>query len=750
MSPGVSPGLAAGLAACTPEHAWELALAELQKEMARATFEKWLAGVRLVGYADGTMTIGLPGDEAREWVASRLTSTLTRSLLGIMNRPVELAFVTITPEAVAAAGPEQDGDPAGEETGGVDLFELQRTSLRESLLQPERIVAVPGYFLRWLPYLGPGKAWLVVALRQAFYFSYGKGVVANAPFEVSGAQAARWSGLARRTIHTYLQDSISDKNDILGWFVEHTGKTSGQANTYRFRLAMPLTPGDVRRLSDWLVEHGAHTDPLAALQLAVSLPPRDLLPYPAPGPELAPGAPNPQTIQQVVLAVCSALPAESAAELARLADQLAGRLMPQQDQIIISHYFLLHWLPLLGPGPAWMITLLRDQCYHDHHTGELRDRIVLNDGYQELARALGLNRAKTIGDWLPPLESMAHQRQPVASSHWQKRQGVREWVGLFLEKTDYTLSVGRSGKAASWQFRMRLDDPPLPEHETALATLAYLSEAARAGDPILDIIRDGTLEEVEAHLDTWILAYRVDPPGGPLLFGARFAHPSDEIEARFAHPSGSIEARFAQVRAELRRDLHTIKLLILKHLNLKLFLTPPPAREDPRAPDPETAKSGGGDISVPTPPPSLPVWNLAYLLETGSVPPEQVSQCLAEVVSFPELAVRMVAWIIYGYTHAGRGKGEIHNPAQLAVKRRETAPPPGCLELARLGAPAILERLQQGAWHGHPQGEILKALAAHGFQQVLLGLAPDSPLPASPPFAPDAPTRTNGHTPGGR
>lgn len=50
---------------------------------------------------DGLFVIGTPSDYARDWLASRLASTIGRLLTGICNKPVEAKFVDLNDESAA-------------------------------------------------------------------------------------------------------------------------------------------------------------------------------------------------------------------------------------------------------------------------------------------------------------------------------------------------------------------------------------------------------------------------------------------------------------------------------------------------------------------------------------------------------------------------------------------------------------------------------------------------------------------------
>lgn len=75
------------------EQAWPAALGQMQMEMPKAAFDTWVRDSELVSYEDGLFVIGVQNAYARDWLESRLSSTITRILTGIMNRTVEIRFI---------------------------------------------------------------------------------------------------------------------------------------------------------------------------------------------------------------------------------------------------------------------------------------------------------------------------------------------------------------------------------------------------------------------------------------------------------------------------------------------------------------------------------------------------------------------------------------------------------------------------------------------------------------------------------
>ena len=78
------------------EQAWQSVLGQLQMEMPRASFDTWVRDTKPVSYHNGTLTISVRNAYARDWLESRLASTISRLLLGIMNVSVAVNFIVST------------------------------------------------------------------------------------------------------------------------------------------------------------------------------------------------------------------------------------------------------------------------------------------------------------------------------------------------------------------------------------------------------------------------------------------------------------------------------------------------------------------------------------------------------------------------------------------------------------------------------------------------------------------------------
>jgi chromosomal replication initiator protein len=72
---------------------WEAAKGELQLQMTKATYDTWISNTFPIAHEDGTFIIGVHNTYAKEWLENRLLTIIKRTLIGLMNRTVEVKFV---------------------------------------------------------------------------------------------------------------------------------------------------------------------------------------------------------------------------------------------------------------------------------------------------------------------------------------------------------------------------------------------------------------------------------------------------------------------------------------------------------------------------------------------------------------------------------------------------------------------------------------------------------------------------------
>jgi hypothetical protein len=745
-----------------PAAAWQRARSDPTVRAAAAEHLPWLEAAAFLAHYAGAYLVGLPTAQACEWAAERLAGPLAGALDGTAAGElprVQFVYAPSPPAAEPGVGPslvpgsasqEEISDPEG--TPESPPLEIQLApvcaSLREIITRPKSVVVVPAYLLRWLPYLGADQGWLLVAMRQAFYQAHGQKVKdANCgqTFTVNRRQIARWSGLGENSVWQLLNrlDEPNQAGNFLSWFLAASPGGRGRARRYTFRLDMPLTPGDVSTLRDWLEQDGLRHHPLETLQRALSMQPRDLLPFPPPPPTPADRLlpPQPQTLPELVMS-CAGLPRSDPRYLPtqQLAEQLLLHLQSPSDNLVLTHYFLLEWLEKLGRVAGWLVAILRDRGYIDHTRGIRRDRVRLEGGYAELSQLLGISE-RQVRSWLPPLAEMAHQRPPVETpaprSAWEQHQAKRALVSQFLEKEG---QVDRSGgRATRYEFHLRLEDPLTPEHQAIYTALESLLHAAfSSGDwaPVEDLCA-----ALEQHLQA---SQRVsDNPlptrsafqTSPLEVAARSNQAAEASLRAINKPrcalhttSVSLEARNAQLKALMIQHLNPKALQEIQHLlhqqHAGFHSDAGEEKGGGAGASPATLADGAGEAQLD--------WDWEQLFGfAGLALPERAELCASE-----RARRQFLAQALYGYEQraAGAGRG-IRAPFRFAAARWRDRPPPEYLELAELPPPHLAGAIQQGLRHpaaaqlSGAAWRVVRSLRAQDFLQVILQAT--RPVPSS-------------------
>ena len=394
----------------TPEQAWQMTLDQLRLEMPKADFDTWVGSAHFVAFGDGVITVGIPNAYGRDWLASRLTSTVNRLLTGILDQPVGVQFTVM--EEVSEVQREailNEEAPVPEQHPKVLSLQAEYQSIYDEIVHPDQVIVVPGYFLRYIPLLGPDLAWLYVGFRQAAYEA-GVSRKPEKKFNAPSKKVARYAGMSLRAFWRWVarQDTwdrlrglVTQVDSPVQWSRGKDGRPHQSARTYLVAMTLPLTPYDERSLRAWLYQQLAQgKTPLAVLEKALETSPDELIPWPEQELSKEKNHEEPHSIQEVIAAVCGSVPDSQSAQFQDMAEQLAQYLIPPNDLVFLTHYFVTHWLPKLGPGAGWLVTLLRDRGYINPRTGEIRDEVFLSGGYAEAADRLGSKRVKTIWEWL--------------------------------------------------------------------------------------------------------------------------------------------------------------------------------------------------------------------------------------------------------------------------------------------------------------------------------------------------------------
>ncbi len=77
----------------TPEGKWNAIKNHLQLEMDKAAFDTWIKHIEFISCENDLLTLGVINDSAKEWLESRLTSTISRKMSGLMGKETDVQFV---------------------------------------------------------------------------------------------------------------------------------------------------------------------------------------------------------------------------------------------------------------------------------------------------------------------------------------------------------------------------------------------------------------------------------------------------------------------------------------------------------------------------------------------------------------------------------------------------------------------------------------------------------------------------------
>ncbi len=464
-----------------PELAWQSALGQLQMEMPKASFDTWVRDTSLVSYQEGLFTIGVQNAYARDWLESRLASTVTRLLMGMMDQDVNVQFVVSSVEVPSKESVEA-GDNAREpgETkyNGPDEVEIEASYdlAYDEIVAPEHVTLVPRYFLRHLRLIGPDLSWLYLGFRQAAYNTGARSGVKRERF--SGKAIAALSGITERTFWNRVADAGTWKR-LQGLVTTTEAAPEWDVNSatprrlprrYIVAMTLPLTAADARSLRTWLT---ATIDKLGSLEKTIEVAVEASLEELLPSDTRAQEDDAPETVTAIIRSLFGET--ISAEHLSALATRLHKHIMPDNDRMGVSHFFTEHILPHLGTGPGWMLTLLRDRCYVNKETGEMRNRVKISGGYAEVASWIGVTPG-TIWRWLNGKHSASRGRSKPREGKGKQcgpgRQAseIGKLANPVLRVYLKEIEAGRSGQSletAPRTFDVLLDEIPMEILEAA-------------------------------------------------------------------------------------------------------------------------------------------------------------------------------------------------------------------------------------------------------------------------------------------
>jgi hypothetical protein len=613
------------------EQTWKSVLDQLQTDMPRASFETWVRDTKALSYTDGVLTIAVRNAYARDWLESRLASTVNRMLVGILNENAQVNFVVAQDDDIEVeTDANSQNEKQLEDDDAVDISPAEYDSAYEQIVRPDRAVYLPGYFRRWLRSIGPDLAWMYVSFRQAAYLAGARAGSKSSRF--SGKQLASMSGISERTYWNRVNNPATWKKlsglvkIIEGGDEWVKGPTPRRLpRRYTIAMTLPLTPVDTSSLRLWIASHiGEHGGVEGVLRAAATTALDELIPIDAQ-----------QKDDDQALTVRTLLRELFKDDLAdglldSLASALQAHIMPQNDLIVISLFFIQHVLLHLDAGPGWMLILLRDMCYVNPENGEVRNRVTVKGGYAEIAGWLGMLRPKTIWEWFNEKNGPKHG-EPGMFKNPVVRVFIREVTGPKNE--DFAMS--------SRTFDVLIEDLPHEILEAALTdNLAGLTTGRGATFTIgMTLLADhlgATFSIVVASLAYYL--------------GATFSI----VVALLAHHRGAT----CLVKSSLTLKPNSLTLK-------PLTLNPQPSQEveiETTPALPKTGKSGGmGNMAF---------WDFDFLMSNNSVNPGSKVNLLKTNKKFgrsiASLSAGFVSWLLYAYSPVG---SKISDPVGLAIKR---------------------------------------------------------------------------------
>jgi chromosomal replication initiator protein len=76
-----------------PDQVWQATLGELQLQLNKPTFDTWLRNTSLLSHEDGLYVVGVDNAYNKDWLETKLTSTIKRTLTAITGQTADVRFV---------------------------------------------------------------------------------------------------------------------------------------------------------------------------------------------------------------------------------------------------------------------------------------------------------------------------------------------------------------------------------------------------------------------------------------------------------------------------------------------------------------------------------------------------------------------------------------------------------------------------------------------------------------------------------
>jgi len=413
-----------------PEQAWEAVLGQLQTEMPKTSFDTWVRDTKPASFEDGVFTVGVRNEFARDWLESRLSSTVSRLLIGIMDRDVTVLF-QVSSDLADQAGDEPVQYAAGETENDSDQIAIdvvRSTQYREEV-EPDKVIVLPGYCLRllWHKDVAPKQLSLWTGFHQAVWRAWknGKGAMHNVSWRAvceyaMMSRAAFFDEIASLPIYQPGQGALNESADLapLQGLVERIpieekrrhyrnkrGRLRTIANRYRVYMDPRLSRADAAAIYDMLKQAaaGAAGKELVAVTTTTLLKlcqvePDKYLPKLEDEP---PASVVPATTVMDIVRLLLGMDGPLPEGLGDAAEMLHNKIIGGFGLLYMTQYFARVVAPGLGltHPQVWLINAVRDRTWKDPSTGATRDYVIVENGYADLGRMVGC-QARRVRDWL--------------------------------------------------------------------------------------------------------------------------------------------------------------------------------------------------------------------------------------------------------------------------------------------------------------------------------------------------------------
>jgi len=417
------------------EQAWQSVLDQLKTEMPKASFDTWVRDTRAVSFENNVMTVGARNAYTRDWLESRLTSTVSRLLVGFLNTDVAVNFI------VTSDKDEEYDDESDDGHGGFTAEPVDVTRYRDEV-HPDHVVMLDAYCLRLMEQgdMTAKEMSLWVGFRQAVWrqWKIGQGAIRNIPHW----QVMEFAMMSRAS---YFRE-LSGKSSLAGGHVElvpeplvnlrkSADRRMDNANRYRVRMSPRLTLRDCTVIEMILrAETGTSKSPQeahdAVLAVLKDLAERDVMDWINQEPET--NAVWPRSIQEIVrrvLAVEGDLPDDLHGACEKVYDRILGAF----GKVLITHYFLRVVVPVMQftHSQAWTIITLRDRCWYDHDSQTQKEFAIVRGGLDSLAKWVRVT-TKSVTGWFKDPSFSAFIRQADMSRLDVPSEWLASGTGIFL------------------------------------------------------------------------------------------------------------------------------------------------------------------------------------------------------------------------------------------------------------------------------------------------------------------------------